>query len=128
MTFTETPFWILTCLTFGLWLVCRKNYRASIGLLLIASVVFYGYRKPSLLCLMLAYCLVNWIAALAITRSRRPRWVLAFGVTFNLTVLGYWKYTPMVLATLARLLLALDMPFTPWPAADWIIPFGISFY
>jgi D-alanyl-lipoteichoic acid acyltransferase DltB (MBOAT superfamily) len=43
-------------------------------------------------------------------------------------VLGYWKYTPLLLRTAARLALALDLPAAPVPPGDWLIPFGISFY
>ncbi|HEV3083860.1 MAG TPA: MBOAT family O-acyltransferase [Gemmataceae bacterium] len=128
MTFTETPFWILTCIVFGLWLVFRRNYRISIGLLLASSVVFYGYHQPALLLLIFAYCVVNWGVALLTERSRRPRLMLGLGVAFNLLLLGYWKYTPMLLVTWARLALALDLPTSPAPAGDWAIPFGISFY
>jgi D-alanyl-lipoteichoic acid acyltransferase DltB (MBOAT superfamily) len=117
MTFTETPFWILTCIVFGLWLVFRRNYRISIGLLLASSVVFYGYHQPALLLLIFAYCVVNWGVALLTERSRRPRLMLGLGVAFNLLLLGYWKYTPMLLATCARLALALDLPTTPRPPA-----------
>src|SRR5262249_26724674 len=101
MTFTERPFWVLTAATFALWLVCRRSSRATVALLLGASVVFYGYHSWPLLSLVLAYCFVDWLAACRLARSRRPGAVLALGVTFNLAVLAYWKYTPMLLRTAA---------------------------
>jgi len=128
MTFTESPFWILTAAVFGLWLVFPRNYRASIALLLTSSVIFYGYHKPVLLLLILAYCLVNWGAGLLTEHSSRPRLVLGIGVAFNLLVLGYWKYTPMLLATWARMAVSFELPSAAAPAGDWVIPFGISFY
>jgi alginate O-acetyltransferase complex protein AlgI len=128
MTFTETPFWSLTAVVFGLWLLCRRSYRATLGLLLAGSMVFYGYHHWPLLFLLLAYCLVDWGAGLWIARSGRPRLPLTLGVAFNLTVLAYWKYTPLLLRTAARLALALDLPSPPAPPGDWLIPFGISFY
>jgi D-alanyl-lipoteichoic acid acyltransferase DltB (MBOAT superfamily) len=128
MTFTETPFWILTVIVFALWLACRKHYAARMSLLLTASVVFYGYHCWWLLFLILAYCVVNWAVGCRLERSRRPRGVLTLGVVFNLAVLGYWKYTPLLLRTAARWALALDLPGVPAPPADWVIPFGISFY
>jgi D-alanyl-lipoteichoic acid acyltransferase DltB (MBOAT superfamily) len=124
MTFTEQPFWILTAVTFVLWLLCRRHYAAKVVLLLTASVVFYGYRHWPLLFLMLAYCVVDWAAARWVARARRPGLPLALGVTFNLVVLAYWKYTPLLLRTAAALL-----PLhVPDPPQDWVIPFGISFY
>jgi alginate O-acetyltransferase complex protein AlgI len=127
MTFTELPFWILTAVVFGLWLVWRRNYRATVCLLLTGSLVFYSYHRWSLLPLVLLYCLVDWAVACWIARSSRPRVPLTLGVTFNLLVLAYWKYTPLLLRTAAKFLLALDVP-APAAPQDWIIPFGISFY
>jgi alginate O-acetyltransferase complex protein AlgI len=128
MTFTELPFWVLTAVTFALWLLCRKNYRARVALLLVASLVFYGYRYWPLLFLILVYCVVDWAAACWVARSRRPGWPLALGVAFNLVVLAYWKYTPLLLRTAAQLAPLLHLPDVPAPPQDWVIPFGISFY
>jgi alginate O-acetyltransferase complex protein AlgI len=128
MTFTEPAFWILAAVVYALWLVCRRRYAATVLVLLTGSLVFYGFHQWRLLYLLLGYCLVDWAAALWIERSRRPRLVLTLAVTFNLTVLAYWKYTPMLMRTLARLVLAADWSIVPAPPADWIIPFGISFY
>jgi D-alanyl-lipoteichoic acid acyltransferase DltB (MBOAT superfamily) len=128
MTFTERPFVYFVLVVFGLWLLCRRSYQGRLLLLLGASLVFYGYHQWWLLPLLLAYCLVNWAVGCWIERGRRPRLALALGVTFNLTVLGYWKYTPLLLRTVARLALALNLPVSPVPADNWAIPFGISFY
>ena len=103
MTFTETPFWTLAAATFLLWLLCRRSQSASIMLLLIASVVFYGYHNWYLLPLILIYCLVNWAVALGLESWSWRRTLLGLGVGFNLTVLAYWKYTPMLLSTAAHL-------------------------
>jgi D-alanyl-lipoteichoic acid acyltransferase DltB (MBOAT superfamily) len=122
MTFTEIPFWVLTALVFLLWLRCRTSYRVTVALLLVSSICFYGYHRWRLVPLVLAYCLVDWAVACWLVRSRRPRWVLSVGVGFNLVLLGYWKYTPLLLRTF------LPAAASDWPLADWTIPFGISFY
>src|SRR5262249_48727864 len=118
MTFTELPFWELTAVVFCLWLAVRHNYRATVGVLLAGSVVFYGYHRWQLLFLIFAYCVVDWATALWLERSSRPRLVLGMGVSFNLLVLAYWKYTPLLVRTFA-------LSEAP---GNWIIPFGISFY
>jgi alginate O-acetyltransferase complex protein AlgI len=133
MNFTETPFWILSVVVFGLWLLCRRHYAAKLGLLLTASMVFYSYHlfhrhQEYLLLLILAYCLVDWWVGRRLVRSERPQRVLALGVAFNLIILGYWKYTPLLLRTAAKWALAFDLPSVPAPTDDWVIPFGISFY
>src|SRR3954470_18479922 len=128
MTFTEVPFWILAAATFAFWRFAPRNERASIALLLTASLVFYGYHHWRLLFLILLYCLVDWGAALAIVRSKRPALPLALGVAFNLLMLAYWKYTPLLLATAAQVAPALGLTAPPRAPVDWVIPFGISFY
>jgi alginate O-acetyltransferase complex protein AlgI len=128
MTFTETPFWILTAVTYALWLVCRTSYRATVGLLLVASLVFYGYHQWQLLPLLLTYCLVDWGVAGWLVRSRRPGWVLALGVAFNLTLLAYWKYTPLLLRTALQIADWNSICNPQSAIGNWTIPFGISFY
>jgi alginate O-acetyltransferase complex protein AlgI len=128
VTFTETPFWVLTVVVFGLWLVCRRSYRATITLLLAASLVFYGYHNWALVPLLLLYCFVDWAVARRMGRSGRPARLLALGVGFNLALLCFWKYTPLLLRTAAPLARTLHLPAVPAPPEDWPIPFGISFY
>jgi alginate O-acetyltransferase complex protein AlgI len=128
MTFTERPFWYLTAATFALWLLCRRSYPAKIAVLLMASLVFYGYHYWPLLFLILAYCLVDWLVGYRLAQSSRPRWWLIGGVTFNLLVLGFWKYTPILLRTAGHLTSALNWPSVTVSPGDWVIPFGISFY
>jgi D-alanyl-lipoteichoic acid acyltransferase DltB (MBOAT superfamily) len=128
MTFTELPFVYFFVAAYGLWLLCRRSYQARLLVLLAASIVFYGYHHWWLLGLLLAYCLVNWAVGCWIERGRRPKLALTLGVGFNLTVLAYWKYTPLLLRSVAALALALDLPVSPPAPDNWAIPFGISFY
>jgi D-alanyl-lipoteichoic acid acyltransferase DltB (MBOAT superfamily) len=128
MTFTETPFLFLVPAVYALWLATRHNTRARTCVLLTGSLVFYGYHHWPLLALVGAYCLVDWLVGCRLTLSRRPGLLLALGVTFNLAGLAYWKYTPLLLRTLAQLTTALDLPTVAAPPDDWVIPFGISFY
>jgi alginate O-acetyltransferase complex protein AlgI len=128
MTFTELPFLYFLLIVYGLWLLCRHEYRRTAVLLLVASLVFYGYHRPALLFLLLSYCLVDWAVAWWIPRSRRPAAVLAAGVTFNLLVLAFWKYTPLVLKSIGELAFAINLSFPLQTPGDWMIPFGISFY
>ena len=102
--------------------------QAKLVLLLAASLIFYGHNRWPLLLLLLTYCVVDWLAGAWIARARRPGWVLTLGVGFNLGVLAYWKYTPLLLKTLAKLAANLHLPVPEVPAGDWSIPFGISFY
>jgi D-alanyl-lipoteichoic acid acyltransferase DltB (MBOAT superfamily) len=128
MNFAEIPFVILLLVTYGLWIAGRKQYESRLIVLLVASLIFYGYHQWLLLPLLLTYCLVGWGTALWIVRSRRPGWVLGLGITFNLGVLAYWKYTPMLLGVFAQLAAALELPAVAEPPQGWLLPFGISFF
>jgi D-alanyl-lipoteichoic acid acyltransferase DltB (MBOAT superfamily) len=123
MTFTEPAFWLLVFVAYALWLNLRRNYRARLVGLLLCSLIFYGAHRWQLLPLLLTYCLVDWYVARWIERSRRPRLVLWLGVAFNVGVLAYFKYTPLLQNTAASLGLVSHRAVT-----EWEIPFGISFY
>jgi alginate O-acetyltransferase complex protein AlgI len=129
MSFTDLSFLTLLVVVYALWLTCRRHYRATICLLLTSSLVFYGYHQRWLLALLLAYCIVNWAVGCWLARpGSQRRLAVSLGVAFNLVVLGYWKYTPLVLRSLASLFYAVDGPGLAAPPDDWAIPFGISFY
>jgi D-alanyl-lipoteichoic acid acyltransferase DltB (MBOAT superfamily) len=123
MSFTDLPFLVLLATVYLLWLCCRAHYRLCCAMLLTSSLIFYGYHQKWLLALLLVYCAVNWAVGCWLTRGSWPRVALAIGVAFNLLVLSYWKYTPLILRTLAGFDLDVAVP-----ANDWAIPFGISFY
>lgn len=120
MSFEERPFLVLFAITYVLWWVVRRKEQTAVALLLTASLVFYGYRQWYLLPILLTYCVIDWAVALRIERGPRPRLWMGLGVGFNLAVLCFYKYTPLVATT-----------FGPYKADDfstWSIPFGISFY
>jgi alginate O-acetyltransferase complex protein AlgI len=120
MSFEDRPFLILFAVTYALWWVARRRERAAVGVLLAASLVYYGHNHWRLLPILLAYCVVDWAVALRVERGHRPRLWAALGVTFNVAVLAFYKYTPLA-ATTAGLA-------SPTDFAAWAIPFGISFY
>jgi D-alanyl-lipoteichoic acid acyltransferase DltB (MBOAT superfamily) len=127
MSFEQKPFLILLAVVFAWWWCVRRRERSAVALLLSASLLFYAYNHWLLLPILVAYCVVNWLVALRAERSARPRaWMLG-GVAFNLVVLGYYKYTPLLVQTAADL-----VPVLPTLPADafetWSIPYGISFY
>lgn len=128
MNFTETPFLYLFFSVYALWLVLRRRYAVRILVLLAGSLLFYGYHRRELLFLIAAYCFVDWTAARWISRSRRPRIPLLAGVTFNLAVLAFWKYTPLVLQSAGSLARFMNLPEPMAAPSSWVIPYGISFY
>ncbi len=108
--------------TLGGYTLCgRFGRRAATGWLVLCSIVFYGWWNVGYLALILGSTLVNYRLgkALAETRSRA---VLILGLTFNLGVLGWFKYAGLFSHTLASLT-GLD-GFVVTVA----LPLGISFF
>lgn len=128
MSFEDRPFLALFAITYVLWWVVRRRERTAVILLLTSSLVFYGFKQWYLLPILLIYCVLNWAAAIWIERGRMPRLWMTLGVTFNLTVLCYYKYTPLIVNTLAGYLPVQFHFELPTDFTGWSIPFGISFY
>ena len=120
MSFEQKPFLILFAVVFVGWCIVRRNERGTVALLLGASLLFYAHNHWFLLPILVAYCVVNWFVALRVESSPRPRGWLWVGVAFNLLVLCYYKYTPLLLQTFV------DVPAGAFE--KWSIPYGISFY
>jgi D-alanyl-lipoteichoic acid acyltransferase DltB (MBOAT superfamily) len=128
MSFVDKEFALFLPVVFGLWLLLRGRYTATVALLLVASLVFYGFRQWWVLPIIAGYCVVDWLTGVRLERTRRPRLVLAAGVSFNLIVLSFWKYTPLLLTTMAGLLGRPELRVEPIASGSWVVPMGISFY
>jgi alginate O-acetyltransferase complex protein AlgI len=135
MLFTTATFVLLylPITLIGFFLLGRRSHAAAAGWLFLASLFFYGYWMPEFTLLLLASIGVNFWVGLRILQSRRgagtappaplvARLWLAFGVTFNLAVLGYFKYANFFVDNLNVALGA------HWDIGRVILPIGISFY
>jgi D-alanyl-lipoteichoic acid acyltransferase DltB (MBOAT superfamily) len=128
VTFVQIEFAYFLAIVFGLWILVRDRYVLSVSLLLTASLVFYGFRQWWVLSIILSYCLVDWLTGLWLARTGHRRLALASGVAFNLGVLCFWKYTPLLLDTGATLFGWPALRLEPVASGNWVIPMGISFY
>src|SRR6266513_1430108 len=116
--------------TVALYLVVRHVFgpRAVLGLLLCASIFFYGWWNPVYVPLLLGLALFNFIVARGITayraagRSDRVTLLLTFGVVADLIVLGYFKYTDFFIETANSLFQA------NFVLQHIVLPLGISFF
>ena len=93
--------------------------RARVWILIVASLVFYGYWDLRLLPLLVVSVTVNWVFARIF--RKRPL-VVPLGVGLNLLILGVFKYADFMAGTLAVLFGA---DHTPWSI---VLPLGISFF
>jgi len=98
--------------------------------LLVASYVFYAAWDPVFVVLLWGSTVVDWLVAKHMVRSRsagRRKLLLATSLTFNLGLLVYFKYAGFLERSLASLLDACGIEWTP-AAGDLVLPIGISFY
>jgi D-alanyl-lipoteichoic acid acyltransferase DltB (MBOAT superfamily) len=102
--------------------------RAVLGLLLAASIFFYGWWNPVYVPLLLGLALFNFLVARGLSAYRqmgRGDWVsllLTFGVVVDLAVLGYFKYTDFFIET------ANELFKTNFMLQHILLPLGISFF
>ena len=96
--------------------------RAANILLLLASLFFYAWGEPVYIILMLVSITVNWGSGLLLRTVRFQKTVLVADVLVNLGLLGYFKYSGMVVDTICR--------FTGAQIAkpEVALPIGISFF
>ncbi|MGH8607429.1 MAG: MBOAT family O-acyltransferase [Gammaproteobacteria bacterium] len=92
-----------------------------------ASFFFYGWWNPSYLLLLFASILFNYAVGALVTRAARKgsplrHTLLAFGVTGNLALLGYYKYAAFFVSNLGAI------SGFDFQIQAVVLPLGISFY
>lgn len=98
------------------------------ALLLVFSLLFYGWGEPKYILIMLFSTVFDYCNGLAIGHFRtagKPKGakaVLVVSVVGNLSILGFFKYTDFAITNLNGLL------GTAIPALGLLLPIGISFY
>lgn len=109
------------------WALPRQ---ARLGMLLAASVVFYGFWNFLFVPLLFVSIGVDYLAARVIEASRdqaRRRLALVISLVVNFALLGFFKYFYFFTDNLALGLNVLGIGFEP-PAWTILLPIGISFY
>ena len=138
MLFHTWTFILFFLIFYPVYLVV-KGTRLRVPWLLAASYVFYGWWNPLYLVLILWSTSVDYLAVVAMARSRRAptdqpsvgaRWSrpwLAVSAVNNLGLLGFFKYGGFVTDNVNGLLAGLNVPYQ-LPAPGFLLPVGISFY
>src|SRR6202000_300201 len=97
----------------------RHSPPAGVLVLAGASLFFYGAWRPIYLALLLASIAANFGLGLLMEDSRRRRAVGMLGVTLNLGLLCYFKYTGFILDSVHAL------TGVPLPLVNVVLPLGI---
>jgi alginate O-acetyltransferase complex protein AlgI len=133
MLFNSWEFLILLAVTFALYYApwsrgCHgKAWQVTLALL--ASVIFYGWEDPKLICLLAISCVGNSIATGRIILHKvtgdeaRVRLWTRRAVIMNLSLLGIFKYLPFLVGMIPGLPQAWVVAIKAIP-----LPIGISFY
>ena len=127
MVFSSTVFLLLFLPLVALvYFVCPRRWRN--GVLLLFSLLFYGWGEPKYILIMLFSTVFDYCNGLAIGRFREKgkeagaKAILILSCVGNLGILGFFKYTDFAIANINGLLHA------GIPALGLALPIGISFY
>lgn len=108
------------------WLAKRLGlHRVSLCLLIIASLVFYGYQSPKFSLLLIASILVNFRLQIGFEHVRTKgirRIMLLTGLAYNLGILFYFKYLNFFMENIS------SITGTEYVLKNIVLPLGISFY
>lgn len=94
-------------------------------LLLISSIFFYAWGEPRYVFLMIITIFINWVLGICIEECNIKRTkvtVLILAILMNLLILGYYKYTDLVISTF-NVLFGKQMELR-----SIVLPIGISFF
>lgn len=108
-------------LTLCAYYACAGSRAGREWLLIVASLIFYGYWEPRLLPLLAGSVAANWLFSRLFER-RSHRAVVVFGIALNLGIIGVFKYADFFAGTVAWLS---GGTHEPW---NIILPLGISFF
>ncbi|HTB01473.1 MAG TPA: MBOAT family O-acyltransferase [Bradyrhizobium sp.] len=126
MLFNSYPFVavFLPITLVGYYLLGRLNHSAGLAWLAGASLVFYYAGAQANLLLIVASIVINFLAALAISRAaERVRfWLATVTIVANVGLIAFFKYSVLFVTTLN----ALTGEQVAWPAI--VLPLGISFW
>ncbi|MDD9905969.1 MAG: MBOAT family protein [Rhodospirillaceae bacterium] len=100
---------------------CRDQRVLREWLLILASLIFYGYWEIRLVPLLLFSIAVNWLFSRVFQRFQR-RVLVVLGIVLNLAIIGVFKYADFFAGSLAWLA---GSEHQPW---NIILPLGISFF
>jgi D-alanyl-lipoteichoic acid acyltransferase DltB (MBOAT superfamily) len=104
-----------------LYYAAANSAPARQWLLILASLVFYGWWDPRFIILVTSQITVTWLLSVLHERTKRRGW-LVLGVILNLASLGTFKYLDFLLGSFEALV------GTALPRAHLILPIGISFF
>jgi len=101
-------------------------------LLLLASLIFYGWGEPKYILVMLFSILINYRVGILLGEAAYSnftrRCILAIGISINIFLLFYFKYFVFSERVINKIFRLINYPQFQLPLANIVLPIGISFY
>ena len=111
-------------LTLALYFIAPLKWRNVV--LLVTSLIFYGYGEPVYILIMFVSIIIDYTHGLLVEKyredDRKARWFVGQSVVFNLLLLGFFKYWDFFAVNLSAVL-GINVPVLGIP-----LPIGISFF
>ena len=151
MLFHSWTFLAFFLVAYSVFLLVKRT-RLKTPWLLLTSYVFYGWWNPVYLLLIVWSTTIDYLAVVAMAKTRWKKPWLAASIVNNLFLLGFFKYGRFIVSDLNVLAGRLSLPFVlgepnvrflsdaingllgwlglGWtvPPFDYLLPVGISFY
>lgn len=102
---------------------CIKNTTLRNALLIVASLLFYGYGEPKFIILLVVSSFMNYLFGLAVAKNR-SKMIVALAAIVNLGLLVVFKYLGLFTTTINSLIPGGNLI----PVIKIALPIGISFY
>ncbi|EON78277.1 putative poly(beta-D-mannuronate) O-acetylase [Lunatimonas lonarensis] len=119
----EFIFGFLPLVVFGFYVVSRFSTGQGGRIwLFFSSLFFYGWWNPLYVVLILGSMFVNYVLGTFLSKSNGSKGVLVVGVTFNLLLLGYYKFVDFFIENINLI------PGVSFTYLNVVLPLGISFF
>lgn len=125
MLFNTLTYLLFLPIVFVLYWSARTRQQQNI-IILLASMVFYGWWSIPCLGLMVSTCLLNFLFVHAMQKGHRKTWLI-LSLIVNFGILGVFKYFNFFAENLAVVLNSIGLQ-ADLPTLHIILPVGISFY
>lgn len=106
-----------------IYYVVKNKYRNLV--LLLGSIIFYSFASTKALAIIFISILINYFIGIIISKNKYKKHILFIGVSFNILVLIYYKYTNFFISLFNKFFgQALNTSLSP---LNLLIPLGLSY-
>lgn len=124
----EFLFFYLPAVLLIYFLIPARYLAARNLVLLVVSLLFYGWSEPIYICIMLLSIIVDYTCGRIVSKNRqsspkKAKAALIASVVINLSILCFFKYTDFIILNLSRIPI-----FSNLKPLGISLPVGISFY